>query len=79
MKLFTISTACALLTVITHAIPGPLVPAPAVAAPVIEARQVDPIAVAILASPDGGKTFILIESTNIVVAVCTYLPYYIYT
>lgn len=79
MKLFTISTICALLATITHAIPGPLVPAPALPAPIIEARQLSiPLASVILFGTGGVLLSIQISTINIFVRICTYLPYSLY-
>lgn len=79
MKLFTISTICALLATNTHAIPGPLVPAPAVPAPalpapIIEARQLSiPLASVILFGVDNVQLSIQISAINLFVRICTYL------
>lgn len=71
MKLFTLSTICALLAAITHAIPGPLVPAP-----IIEARQLSfPLASVILFGVDGVQVLIQVTAIDIFVQICTYLPY----
>lgn len=78
MKLFTISTICALLATIIHAIPGPLVPAPAVPAPalpapVIEARQLRiPIASVILLGGNNVQISIQLLNLNVFVQICTY-------
>lgn len=78
MKLFTISTICALLATITHAIPGPLVPAPdvpapALPAPIIEARQsAIPFAFLILIGTNNVGISTQISTTNVFVQICTY-------
>lgn len=76
MKLFALPTICALLAAITHAVPGPLVPAPAVPAPIIEARQLSfPIALVILFGVDGVQVSVQVTAIDILVPICTYLPY----